>query len=292
LSDISSQKVISGQWSVVSFFLETPLYEEHFGLRSRPFGDPAGPAEHVGLPSRDSIRRRLRYGLEHGQGPAVLSGPSGTGKTVLVRGLVAELGWRSAHLTFPAMPAADLIESLADEIAAPRLDDSPGLAGSIRRLRVALAALARRGDRFLLVVDEAHLIDDPAAFEALRLLLNFATLGPPDLALLLVGGSELPTLLPPSLADRLTARCRIAPLTLSESAAYVAGRLAIAGASRPLFDPLALAELHRVAEGLPRRLDRVADLSLLVAFAQGAIQAEVRSVLVAASEANVDPLAA
>ena len=41
------------------------------------------------------------------------------------------------------------------------------------------------------IVDEAHLIDDPATFEALRLVLNFATVGPPDLALLLVGGPDL-----------------------------------------------------------------------------------------------------
>jgi type II secretory pathway predicted ATPase ExeA len=268
------------------------LYEEHFGLRPRPFGDPATPSDHVALPGRDSIRRRLRYGLEHGQGPALLFGPSGSGKTLLARALADELGGRSAHLTFPSMPAADLMESLADELAAPRLDDQPGLAGSIRRLRVALASSARRGDRPLVIVDEAHLIDDPATFEALRLLLNFATQGPPDLGLLLVGGPELPVLLPPALADRLTARCLLAPLTLTESSAYVLGRLAIAGASTPLFDPPALAELHRYAEGLPRRLDRLADLALLVAYAQGADRVDARSVLVAAREATFDPLAA
>jgi type II secretory pathway predicted ATPase ExeA len=268
------------------------LYEEHFGLRTRPFGDPTSSADQVGLPSRDAVRRRLRYGLEHAQGPAMLSGPSGSGKTLLARTLTEELGWRSVHLTFPAMPAAELVEYLADGLAAPKVDDLPGLAGSIRRLRVALAASARRGDRPLIIVDEAHLIDDPAAFEALRLLLNFATVGPSDLALLLVGGPELPGLLPPALTDRLAARCRLAPLTFSETAAYVAGRLAVAGARTALFDPQAIAELHRLAEGSPRRLDRLADLALLVAYAEGDGRADARAVGVAAREANVDPLAA
>jgi type II secretory pathway predicted ATPase ExeA len=268
------------------------LYEEHFGLRPRPFGDPASPADHVALPSRDSARRRLRYGLEHGRGPALLTGPSGSGKTLLARSLAGELGGRSVHLTFPAMPAAELMGYLADELAAPRLDDQPGLAGAVRRLRLALAASAHRGERSLLVVDEADLIDDPSAFEALRLLLNFATNGPPDLALLLVGGPELATALPPALAGRLTARCLLAPLTLTESAAYVTGRLAIAGSSSPLFDPPALAELHRHAEGLPRRLDRLADLALLVAYARDLDRPDAPAVLAAAREAGFDALAA
>ena len=268
------------------------MYEEHFGLRPRPFGDPASLEDLVSLPSRDSTRRRLRYGLEHGQGPALLFGPSGSGKTLLARDLAGELRARAAHLTFPAMSSADLIEYLADELDAPRLNHQTGLSGSIRRLRTALANLARRGDRPLLIVDEAHLIDNPSTFEALRLLLNFATSGPPDLALLLIGGPETPLCLPAALSDRLTARCLLAPLTLSESVAYVLGRLEIAGATEPLFDPPALAELHRHAAGLPRRLDRLADLALLIAFAQKADRLDSRMVLAAVQDATFDPLAA
>lgn len=267
------------------------MYEEHFGLRPRPFGAPSGPDDHVALASRDTTLRRLRYGLEHGRGPALLFGPPGTGKTLLVQALARDLGGRSVHLTFPAMPAADLMAYLADELAAP----DPGLAGlggSVRRLRSGLSASAARGERPLLIVDEAHLIDDPSTFETLRLLLNFATLGPPDLSLLIVGGPEVLLRIPPALADRLAARCLLGPLTLDESAAYVLGRLEVAGAASPLFDPPALAELHRSADGLPRRLDRLADLALLIAYAEESPRPDAATVRAAAREGGFDALAA
>ena len=267
------------------------MYEEHFGLRPRPFGDPSGLSDHVSLPSREAVRRRLRYGLEHGRGPALLFGPPGTGKTLLARALAADVGGRSVHLTFPAMPSADLMAYLADELSSPD-PGLTGLGGSVRRLRAGLSASSMKGERPLLVVDEAHLIDDPATFEALRLVLNFATLGPSDLSLLLVGGPEVLLRVPPALLDRMTARCLLGPLSAEESAAYVLGRLAVAGAASPLFDPPALLELHRSADGLPRRLDRLADLALLIAYAEESPRPDAATVRAAAREATFDAMAA
>lgn len=257
------------------------MYEEHFGLQGRPFG-PSG--SFLPLPSRESVLLRLRYGLEQGQGPVLLYGLPGVGKTRLAVELARRVGGKVVHLTFPALPTAELLDWLAEELGAPREPGTSGLSANVRRVARALAASTAKGERTLLMVDEAHLVADPATWESLRLLLNFPASGPPDLGLLLLGGPELPLDLPESLGSRLTARGLLKPLLGSETAAYVAGRLVASGGPPDLFDGDAVEALHHAAEGIPRRINHLADLGLLIAYAEAADRVSASAIESAAAE--------
>ncbi len=268
------------------------MYETHYGLERRPFGETVSPSAYVALPSHEGVLRRLRYALEQGRGPAVLFGLAGFGQDAAGPPAGEPLGRADGarDLPGPARLPTSWPSWPKSSAACPPLH--PSFHESLRRLREQLAATVAQGRRPLLIVDEAHAIDQPSTFEALRLLLNFASDGSPDLSLLLVGGTEVLLDLPPGLADRLAARCLVGPLTESEASHYVLGRLEAAGARSPLFSPAALTALYHAGNGLPRRLNRIADLALLIAYAQDLPIADDSAIAIAAREFNHDGLAA
>lgn len=248
------------------------MYEAYWKLNRRPFESGANTRAYYPSEPHQGALLKLRYAIEHDHAAALLTGPPGTGKTLLVRLLGEQLPERFrplVELLFPQMPAGELLAYLAGGLGAAA-GGPASIAENVAHIEQQLAGRRAKGRHTVLVVDDAQMLESSRTFDTLRLLLNLESDGRPLLTLLLVGQ---PALLPmlermPHLDERLGAKCLLRPLTIEETMSYVSHRMTVAGAARMVFEPSALEALYVLTRGVPRRINRLCDLALLVGFAE------------------------
>ncbi len=249
------------------------MYEAFYGLRTRPFGKTPDPSFLFQSQAHAEALARLLTAAEDGD-LAVLTGDIGAGKTLLTRALVDELSAsrgeraRVILLVNPRLTPAELLSTLADRLGVSPLPKSkPKLLDAIF---AALYEAHAAGETVLLIVDEAHLLPTRAVFEELRLLLNLTLDDAPLLGMLLVGQDELRARLAKkdlrAFAQRIGAAFHLTPLQPEEVGGYLRHRLAVAGRQAPLFTDGAVARLAAASQGVPRRLNVLAQAALLVGY--------------------------
>jgi general secretion pathway protein A len=249
------------------------MYLDYWQLTQQPFEPVAGRAGFYPCEAHEAALLKLRYAVENQRGAALLAGPSGCGKTMLVQMLREGLAKRFAplvHLVFPQMSGRDLLVYLAEQLGTPPAEPPRHtVEESVRRLEFFLAQNAQRGSHTVIVVDEAQLLEDCGALETLRLLLNFEHAARPVLTLILVGEMNLLSAVGrlPSLEERVGVKALLRALSADETVGYVRHRLQAAGATREIFTSDAVEALHYLSHGLARQINRLADLALLVGFA-------------------------
>lgn len=252
------------------------MYEDYWRLERRPFGAGCDPRFYYPSDAHQGTLLKLRFAVESKHAAALVIGESGTGKTLVGRLLAERMPTECSplvHLTFPQMPAANLLAYLARELQAPHTSGSqvPSIDESVWALQQLLAANAHAGKHAVVIIDEAHLLEGNQTFEALRLLSNIEVDGAPAVTMIFVGK---PALMPiferlPQWEQRLAVKCLLRPLSSDETHAYVQHRLQEAGAVDEIFELEALDALHAISQGVPRDIHRIADLTLLTAFADG-----------------------
>jgi general secretion pathway protein A len=265
------------------------MYLSHFGLREPPFSITPDPRFlYMSARHREALAH-LVYGVGQHGGFVQLTGEVGTGKTSVCRCLLEQLPAHvdTALVLNPRLSPVELLALVCDElgIAYPPGTTSPK--ELVDRLYRHLLDAHGRGRRTVIIVDEAQNLS-PEVLEQVRLLTNLETTTEKLLQVILIGQPELAALLEQpglrQLAQRVTARYHLEPLSRGETRAYVRHRLKVAGRGDAVFTEAALRAVHRQSCGIPRLINAIADRALLGAYTRERSRVDAGTVRRAADE--------
>ncbi|HEY1725247.1 MAG TPA: AAA family ATPase [Steroidobacteraceae bacterium] len=250
------------------------MYLSFFGLAEKPFAITPDP-RYLYLSARHAdALAHLVYGINEAGGFIQLTGEVGTGKTTTIRSLLARAPKNAeiALILNPRLSPGEFLLALCEELGLGPDDHSEGNSKELVDLlnRYLLRAHAQ-GRRVVLIVDEAQNLA-PEVLEHIRLLTNLETETQKLLQIILIGQPELRRLLAREdlrqLAQRITGRYHLDPLSRQETVAYVRHRMRVAGATAEIFTRGALREIYRVSRGIPRVINIICDRALLGAYTQ------------------------
>jgi general secretion pathway protein A len=274
------------------------MYTSFFGLQEKPFAITPDP-RYLYLSERHAeALAHLLYGINEAGGFIQLTGEVGTGKTTVIRSLLEQLPGHAevALILNPRITPPEFLLTICEELHLQvPVDNRNSTKALMDLLGHYLLEAHARGRRVVLIVDEAQNLSFET-LEQVRLLTNLETATTKLLQIILIGQEELRALLEQpdlrQLAQRITGRYHLSPLSIAETAGYVKHRMRVAGATAEAFTPGALREIHRLSNGIPRVINVVSDRALLGAFTREEHRVGANFIRQAASEVYGRPIPA
>jgi general secretion pathway protein A len=249
------------------------MYTSFFGLNEEPFSITPNPRYLYMSERHTEALAHLIYGIKDSGGFVQLTGEVGTGKTTLIRSLLQRLPDNAdvALILNPQLSAAEFLAAILEELGVAQPANPESLKALTDALNGFLLENHSKGRRTILIVDEAQnfAID---VLEQVRLLTNLETARQKLLQITLIGQPELRTLLARTdlrqLAQRITGRYHLEPLSQADTEEYIHHRLRVAGSSKNIFPVSTCRELYRLSGGVPRIINVIADRAMLGAYTQ------------------------
>ena len=248
------------------------MYKSYFGLRENPFNVNPDPRYLYLTKQIEEALTGLMYGIQTRKGFITLTGEVGTGKTTLVNRLLDWLRQRRTRTAFlfnSRMNTSHLFDFILAEFEIAC--ESRTKSQQLMKLNQWLLERYRAGETAVLIIDEAQNLSYPV-LEEIRMLTNLETSTEKLLQIVLSGQPELEEKLKlpqlRQLKQRITLRCKTAPLTKEQTHAYIAERLRIAGSGEQIFSSEAMDTVHMYSLGIPRVVNLLCEHSLINTYVE------------------------
>ncbi|WP_158966882.1 ExeA family protein [Paraglaciecola sp. L3A3] len=247
------------------------MYLSYFGLNDNPFSIAPNPDYLYMSPRHKEALAHLIFGLRESGGFVMLTGEVGTGKTTVSRKLMQQLpeNTQVAMILNPTLSSLELLGTICNELGIEYKEKHASLKYFTDQILAKLANNHEHGINTVLIVDEAqHLL--PEVLEQLRLLTNLETNREKLLKVVLIGQPELQQLLKRNelrqLAQRITARYHLLPLSKEEVSAYIGHRLGVANGDISVFSKATIKTAFSISGGIPRVINLLCDRALTLTF--------------------------
>lgn len=270
------------------------MYYDHFGLTQAPFKITPNTDFFFSGGNRGPVLEALLYAITHGEGIVKVSGEVGSGKTMLCNMLQNRLppNVESVYLSNPSVAPEDVLHAIAFELGIG-VDRQADRLEVMHALQDYLVQQHANGQRIVVFVEESQSMP-VATLEEIRLLSNLETGDNKLLQMVLFGQPELDELLRRpdirQLRDRIAHSFRLEPLNDAQVNDYLSFRMRAAGYRGPhIFSAAVVKRIARAAGGLTRRINLIADKTLLAAFSENTHTIENRHVQAALRDSEFGP---
>jgi len=244
------------------------MYLEYWGLQKFPFENVPDPEFMYYSSEHEEALARLVYAVKRNKGAVLLTGEIGCGKTTLSRVFIQQLANSEYDIGLLINPSLEPVDFVKEALYQVGLDpQAKSKAEMLKMLNERMIENMKINRTTLLIIDEAQLIHKET-FEEIRLLLNFQLNDRYLLTLVLIGQPELRGIIRgyKQLDQRIAIRYHLNPLNAANTEQYVTFRLEKAGRKNGVFTSTAMEEIYSYSEGIPRRVNNICDLALLIGF--------------------------